>query len=122
VGQPGPPKKDEQQVIEVQEQLMETYQEQSTKNVHFPSQYCMLNLKGPKLEIFGSRVFPQIRPVWVGDLGIRQKNLTFYGLSLKIVVLYCLALSPTSLKLLSQTAPKIFYRHHRQRLKFLPPS
>jgi hypothetical protein len=26
-------------------------------------------LNGPKLEIFGSRVFPQIRPVWVGDLG-----------------------------------------------------
>jgi hypothetical protein len=24
-------------------------------------------LKGPKLEIFDSRVFPQIRPVWVGD-------------------------------------------------------
>ncbi len=26
-------------------------------------------LKGPKLEIFGSRVYAQIRPVWVGDLG-----------------------------------------------------
>jgi hypothetical protein len=31
-------------------------------------------LKGPKLEIFSSRVFPQIRPVCVGDLGTRRKN------------------------------------------------
>jgi hypothetical protein len=31
-------------------------------------------LKGPKPEIFGSRVFAQIRPVWVGDLGTRPKN------------------------------------------------
>jgi hypothetical protein len=29
------------------------------------------SLKGPKLEIFGSGVFTQIRPVWVGDLGTR---------------------------------------------------
>jgi hypothetical protein len=34
-------------------------------------------LKGPKLEIFGSRVFPQIRPVCVGDLGTRRKNSKF---------------------------------------------
>jgi hypothetical protein len=34
-------------------------------------------LKGPKLEIFGFRVFSQIRPVWVGDLGTRQKNSKF---------------------------------------------
>ncbi len=33
-------------------------------------------LKGPKLEIFGSRVFTQIRPLWVGDLGTRPKNPT----------------------------------------------
>ena len=32
-------------------------------------QYIGVFLKGPKLEIFGSRVFTQIRPVWVGDLG-----------------------------------------------------
>ena len=31
---------------------------------------------GPKLEIFGSRVFTQIRPVWVGDLGARPKSPT----------------------------------------------
>jgi hypothetical protein len=31
-------------------------------------------LKGPKLEIFGSRVFPQIRPICVGDLGTRRKK------------------------------------------------
>jgi hypothetical protein len=36
-----------------------------------------LSLKGPKLEIFGSRVFTQIRPVWVGDLETRTKNSTF---------------------------------------------
>jgi hypothetical protein len=30
--------------------------------------------KVPKLEIFGSGVFTQIRPVWVGDLGTRPKN------------------------------------------------
>jgi hypothetical protein len=34
-------------------------------------------LKGPKLEIFGFRVFSQIRPVWVGDLGTRQNNSKF---------------------------------------------
>jgi hypothetical protein len=49
------------------------------------------------LEIFGSKVFPQIRPVWVGDLGTRQKIQNFDGLGLKISVLYFLALSPTSL-------------------------
>jgi hypothetical protein len=34
-------------------------------------------LKGPKLEIFGFRVFSQIIHVWVGDLGTRQKNSKF---------------------------------------------
>ncbi len=33
-------------------------------------------LKGPKLEIFGSWVFTQIRPEWVGDLETRPKNPT----------------------------------------------
>jgi hypothetical protein len=33
-------------------------------------------LKGPKLEIFGSGVFIQIRPVWIADLGTRPKNPT----------------------------------------------
>jgi hypothetical protein len=32
-------------------------------------------LKGPKLEIFDSGVFTQIRPVWVGDLGTRPKTM-----------------------------------------------
>ncbi len=27
-----------------------------------------------KLELFGFRVFTQIRPVWVGDLGTRPKT------------------------------------------------
>jgi hypothetical protein len=40
-----------------------------------PDKKSQLNLlKGPKLEIFGSRVFTQIRPVWVGDLETRPKN------------------------------------------------
>jgi hypothetical protein len=34
-------------------------------------------VKGPKLEIFGSRVFPQIRPVWAGDLRTRAKKSKF---------------------------------------------
>jgi len=34
-------------------------------------------LKGPKLEIFGSGVFTQIRPVRLGDFGIRPKNPKF---------------------------------------------
>jgi hypothetical protein len=34
-------------------------------------------IKGSKLEIFGFRVFSQIRPVWVDDLGTRQKNSKF---------------------------------------------
>jgi len=43
-------------------------------------------LKGPKLEIFGSMVFPQIRPVWVADLGLDKKIQNFDGLGLKITV------------------------------------
>jgi hypothetical protein len=35
-------------------------------------------LKRPKLEIFGSGAFTQIRPVWVGELGTRPKNSTFW--------------------------------------------
>jgi hypothetical protein len=31
-------------------------------------------LKGPKRDIFGSGVFAQIRPVWVGDLGTNPKK------------------------------------------------
>jgi hypothetical protein len=45
--------------------------------VQWRTQPCPLHLKGPKLEIFGFRVFSQIRPVGVGDLGTRQKNSTF---------------------------------------------
>jgi hypothetical protein len=45
-------------------------------------------MKGPKLEIFGSRIFTQIRPVWVGDLGTRPKIPNFDGLGLKIGVSY----------------------------------
>jgi hypothetical protein len=41
-----------------------------TKNSHF----SQARLKGPMLQIFGSGIFTQIRPVWVGDLGIRLKN------------------------------------------------
>jgi hypothetical protein len=36
------------------------------------NKFC--DLKGPKLEIFGSGVLTQIRPVWVGDLGTGPKN------------------------------------------------
>ncbi len=36
--------------------------------------WSFLSLKGPKLEIFGSGVFTQIRPVRVGDFGSRLKN------------------------------------------------
>jgi hypothetical protein len=49
-------------------------------------------LKGPKLEIFGSGVFTQIRPVWVGDLELGQKIQQWDGLGLKIINLYFLAL------------------------------
>ncbi len=44
------------------------------KNYSHNSCFCEHFLKGPKLEIFGSRVFPQIRPVCVDDLGTRRKN------------------------------------------------
>ncbi len=42
------------------------------------------SLKGPKLEIFGSGIFTQIRPVRVGDLGTKPKNYKFYGFVFKI--------------------------------------
>ena len=61
-------------------------------------------LKGPKFEIFGSGVFTQIRPVWVGDLGTRPKIQNFDGLDLKIALSYFLALSPSSLKILNDIA------------------
>jgi hypothetical protein len=48
--------------------------------------------KGPKLEIFGSRVFSQIRPVWVGDLGTRPKNPTMGWFMSKNASLYFVAL------------------------------
>jgi hypothetical protein len=37
-------------------------------------------LKGPKREIFGLGIFAQIRPIWIGDLGIRPKNPKKLGL------------------------------------------
>ncbi len=55
-------------------------------------------LKGPKCEIFESGDFAQIRPIWIGDLGTRPKNINFDGLGLKIAILCLLALSPTTLK------------------------
>jgi hypothetical protein len=36
-----------------------------------------LPLKRPKLETFGSGVFTQIRPVWVGNFGARPKDSKF---------------------------------------------
>jgi hypothetical protein len=33
-----------------------------------------MRLKGPKREIFGLRIFAQIRPIWIGYLGTRPKN------------------------------------------------
>ncbi len=36
--------------------------------------FVCLVLKGPKLEIFGSEVFTQIKPVWKGDLATRPKK------------------------------------------------
>jgi hypothetical protein len=33
------------------------------------------SLKGPKREIFVAGIFTEIRPVWVGDLETRPKNL-----------------------------------------------
>ncbi len=38
---------------------------------------CLENLKGPKHEIFGTRVFMQSKPVWVSDLGTRPRKSTF---------------------------------------------
>jgi hypothetical protein len=35
-------------------------------------------LKGPKHEIFGLRIFAQIRPIWIGYLGTRPKNPKSY--------------------------------------------
>jgi hypothetical protein len=50
----------------------------SARNAPFSntSFFCIF-LKGPKLEIFASRVFTQIRSVWVGDFGTRPKNSKF---------------------------------------------
>ncbi len=42
------------------------------------------NLKRPKLEDIRFQGFYTIRPVWVGDLGTRQKIQNLDGLGLKI--------------------------------------
>jgi hypothetical protein len=42
------------------------------------------SLKGPKLEIFGSEIFTQIRPECVGDLGTKPKKLKVYDFGMKI--------------------------------------
>ncbi len=44
--------------------------------LHHPKQKWPVKttLKGPEHEISGSRVFTQIRPVWVGNLGTKPKN------------------------------------------------
>jgi hypothetical protein len=47
-------------------------------------------LKGHRHEIFGYRVFMQFKPVWVGGLETRPKKSIFYGLGLKIGILYFL--------------------------------
>jgi hypothetical protein len=46
----------------------------------------LFGLKGPKHEIFGSGVFRQIRPVWVGALELGQKIQKTYGFGLKIAI------------------------------------
>jgi hypothetical protein len=43
----------------------------------FKTRRYRMSLKGPKLEIFGSKVFTLIIPVWVIDLGTRQKISNF---------------------------------------------
>jgi hypothetical protein len=63
----------------VQDLLYSYVQEQvkfKTSPYSCSSLHCVY-LKGPKLEIFGFRVFSLIRPVWVGDLGTRPKNSKF---------------------------------------------
>jgi hypothetical protein len=40
--------------------------------------FYFLNLKGPKREMFVARIFTEIRPVWVGDIESRPKNLKVY--------------------------------------------
>jgi hypothetical protein len=52
-------------------------QQKFKKNNKSRKSWAVISLKGPKLEIFGFRVFSQIRPVWVGDLGTRQINSKF---------------------------------------------
>jgi len=71
------------------------------KNQEIPSariSHIWAPLKGPKREIFDFGVFAQIRPIWIGDLGSRPKNLNFDGLGLKIANWYLLALSPSTQK------------------------
>jgi hypothetical protein len=46
----------------------------------------LFGLKGPKHEIFGSGVFTQIRPVWVGALELGQQIKKIYGFGLKITI------------------------------------
>jgi hypothetical protein len=40
--------------------------------------FKITQLKGPKREMFVAGIFTEIRPVWVGDLEIRQKKKKVY--------------------------------------------
>jgi hypothetical protein len=68
--------------------------------LHFDWLWQGPSLKGPKLEIFVDRIFTQIRPVWIGNLGTRAKNPKSYvcGLMLPFIFgIFVLALSATSI-------------------------
>jgi hypothetical protein len=58
------------------------------RGVNTVHNYTYKTLRDLELERFGSRVFTQIRPIWVGDLGTRPKNSKFDDLGLKIAILY----------------------------------
>jgi hypothetical protein len=76
-------------------------------------------LKGPKLEIFGSGVFTQIRPVWVGALRTRPKNVKkiwFWLENRHFVLFSTVGDSAYNFKGCRTTTPKKFERCHRQLL------
>jgi hypothetical protein len=70
-------------------------------------------IKGPKLEIFGSGVFTQIRPAWVGDLGARPKNLKlgwFRPENCQFVLFSAVGYNATATKQKSQERKGIYYK------------
>ncbi len=94
----------------------------SARNVPFSNTgFGCIFLKGPRLEILGSRVFTQIKSVWVGDFVTRPKNSKFWWFRLenRHFILFSTVGAGVKNEVLSAAAVKNCKRFRRQHLEYL---